>query len=98
MKVVMIDGDAIIIRIIGRYDFRHVAMIATEVDTGRCRKIVVDLSKTTSISAAGVRQLADLQKCVGKKCFHVVSPNALVTYAFRAAGLGDVIALSGGDN
>ena len=101
MKAVMIDGDAVIIRIIGRYDFRHIAMIAAEVEDalriGRCGKVVVDLSKTMSISAAGVRQLADLQKCVGKKCFHVVSPNPLVTYAFRAAGLGDVVALSEGD-
>lgn len=101
MKIVMIDGDAIIIRIIGRYDFRHVAMIAMEVEDalriGQCGKIMVDLSKTMSISAAGVRQLANLQKRVGKKCFHAVSPNPLVTYAFRAAGLGYLVALSGGD-
>lgn len=102
MKLTLIDGNAVTIRVIGRYDFRHVSMIADELDdmlhTNRIRKVTVDLSHTTSVSAAGVRQLVCIQKCVGQKFFRIISPNTLVSYAFIAAALGNVFGLSKGDD
>ena len=88
MRYVKLNGGTAVVKVEGRYDLCNTLEVMAELETAYlsgCTKVKVDLSDTTEIDSAAVKDLQKIQKRVRIENFSVLGAKGEVSEKIRQA-------------